>query len=257
MEAVRKWSYFLLGRHFTIITDQKSVSFMYTTANYGKIKNEKIMRWRILMSEFDFKIVYRAGKFNDVPDALSRAYCASVYDETLTEIHESLCHPGVTRFYHFVRMKNLPYSINDVRTVVNQCKICSEIKPYFYKPPKAELIKATQPFERISLYFKGPLPSSTKNHYMLTVVDDFSRFFFAFPCASIDAKTVIVCLNQLFAIFGLPSYVHSDRAATFTSSELSSYFLRRGIACSRLLCIMHVVIASASSITESFGRQSD
>ena len=156
-----------------------------------------------------------------------------MYDETLIEIHESLCHLGVTRFYHFVRMKNLPYSINDVRTVVHQCKICSEIKPNFYKPPKAELVKATQPFERISLDFKGALPSSTKNHYMVTVVDEFSRFPFAFPCASIDAKTVIACLNQLFAIFGLPSYVHSNRAATFTSSELSSYFLRRGIACSR------------------------
>ena len=51
---------------------------------------------------------------------------------------------------------------------------------------------------------------------MLTVVDEFSRFPFAFPCESIDAKTVIASLNQLFAIFGLPSYVHSDRAATFT-----------------------------------------
>ena len=90
VEAVRKWSHFLSGRHFTIITDQKSVSFMYTTANYGKIKHEKNMRWRILLSEFDFEIVYRAGKFNNVPDALSRAYCASVYDKTLIEIHESL-----------------------------------------------------------------------------------------------------------------------------------------------------------------------
>ena len=65
------------------------------------------------------------------------------------------------------------------------------------------------------------------------MVDEFSRFPFAFPCASIDAKTVTACLNQLFAIFGLPSHVHSDRAATFTSSELSSYFLLRVIACSR------------------------
>ena len=77
VEAVRKWAHFLSGRHFTIITDQKSVSYMYSSTNYGKIKNEKIMRWRMLLSEFDFDIVYRAGKFNSVPAALSRAYCAS------------------------------------------------------------------------------------------------------------------------------------------------------------------------------------
>ena len=43
VKAVRKWSHFLSGRHFIVITDQKSVSFTYTTANYGKIKNEKII----------------------------------------------------------------------------------------------------------------------------------------------------------------------------------------------------------------------
>ena len=48
-----------------------------------------------------------------------------------------------------------------------------------------------------------------------------------------EACTVITCLNQLFALFVMPNYVHTDRAATFMSQELSSYFQRRGIACSR------------------------
>ena len=101
VEAMRKWAHFLSGRHFTVITDQRSVAFMYSSPNYGKIKNEKIMRWRMQLSEYDFEIVYRAGKLNHVPDALSRVFCASIHDNTLHEIHESLCHPGITRFYHF------------------------------------------------------------------------------------------------------------------------------------------------------------
>ena len=117
--------------------------------------------------------------------------------------------------------------------MVNQCRLCSEIKPNFYKPPNAQLIKATQPFERLSLDFKGPLPSSTKNHHIVTVIDKYSRFPFAFSCANMKACTVIACLNQLFALFEMPNYVHTDRAATFMSQELSSYFQRRGIACSR------------------------
>ena len=55
-------------------SDQKSVSYMYSSTNYGTIKNKKIMRWRMLLSEFDFDIMYRWGKFNSVSDALSRAY---------------------------------------------------------------------------------------------------------------------------------------------------------------------------------------
>ena len=61
----------------------------------------------------------------------------------------------------------------------------------------------------------------------------FRGFLLPFFARSIDTKTVIACQNQLFASFGLSSYVHLDRAAAFTSSKLSSNFLRRGIACSR------------------------
>jgi len=46
---------------------------------------------------------------------------------------------------------------------------------------------------------------------MLTVIDEFSRFPFALPSSSVDAKTVISCLNRLFALFGMPAYIHSDR----------------------------------------------
>jgi len=75
--------------------------------------------------------------------------------------------------------------------------VCSEVQPNFCKPPSAQLIKTTQSFERLSVDFKGPLPSSTKNRYLLTIVDEYSRFPFAFACASVDSKTVIAHFNQL------------------------------------------------------------
>ena len=173
VEAIRKWSQFLYGRHFTVITDQQAVSFMYKTTNLGKIKNGKILRWHMELSEFDFDIVYRSGKLNSVPDALSRAYVANIHDSTLRQLHESLCHPGVTRLYHFVCIKNLPYSIDEVRNAVSKCQVCSELKPNFYKPPVAQVIKATQLFERLSIDFKGPLPSTDNKRFLLTIVDEF------------------------------------------------------------------------------------
>jgi len=115
VEAIRKWAHLLSGRRFTAVTDQQSVSFMYDVRHFSKIKNEKIMRWRMQLSEFDFQTVFRSGKLNSVLDVLSRAYCASLQESTLYTIHASLCHPGVTRLYHFVRAKNLPYSLADVR----------------------------------------------------------------------------------------------------------------------------------------------
>ena len=73
----------------------------------------------------------------------------------------------------FVRSRNLPYSIEEIRRVVADCNICAECKPRFFKPSEpSHLIKATQPFERLNLDFKGPLPSTSKNKYMLDIVDE-------------------------------------------------------------------------------------
>jgi len=118
-------------------------------------------------------------------------------------------------------VRNLPCSVEDVRQTVRNCSVCSEFKPNFYKPPTAQLVKSTQ---RLSLYFKGPLPSSTKNRYVLTVIDEFSRFPFAFPYSSVDAKTVISCLNRLFALFGMPAYIHSDKGTAFMSHAFNVLF---------------------------------
>ena len=111
--------------------------------------------------------------------------------------------------------------------------VCQVCKPQFYKPPTAHLIKATQPFERLNIDFKGPLPSSSRNKYILTVVDEFSRFPFAFPCQDVSTASVISCTDQLFSIFGMPGFVHSDRGTAFMSAELTQYLHGRGIATSR------------------------
>ena len=85
----------------------------------------------------------------------------------------------------------------------------------------------------MSVDFKGPLPLSSCNRYLLTVVDEYSRFPFAFPCADVAAATVIKHLTNLFSVFGNPSVVHSDRGTAFMSKELKGFLHSRGIATSR------------------------
>ena len=80
---------------------------------------------------------------------------------------------------HFVRTKNLPFSVEDVKHVASGCRVCAECKPRFHKPEETHLIKATQLFERINIDFKGPLPSVSTNKYILTIIDEYSRFPFA------------------------------------------------------------------------------
>jgi hypothetical protein len=233
IESVRHWKHFLLGHHFTLVTDQRSVAYMFDQTHKGRIKNDKIYRWRLDLACYSFDIRYRPGEENVSADTFSRVYCSAVSTDTLVELHDSLCHPGVTRMYAFVRSRNLPFSVDDVKKITSSCQVCQLCKPQFYNPPVAHLIKATQPFERLNIDFKGPVPSESQNQYMLTVVDEFSRFPFAFPCRDVSTKTVISCMDQLFSIFGMPSYVHSDRGTAFMSKELRGYLHGRGIATSR------------------------
>ena len=87
--------------------------------------------------------------------------------------------------------------------------------------------------ERLSIDFKGPLPSATRNKYLLTVVDEYSRFPFAIPCPDINSSTVIKSLDIIFALCGMPNYIHSDRGKSFMSHKLKNHFYGRGIASSK------------------------
>jgi len=56
---------------------------MFDQKHKGKIKNDKILRWRIELSCYSFDIVYKLGWDNIPPDALSRISCALPNDESL------------------------------------------------------------------------------------------------------------------------------------------------------------------------------
>ena len=117
--------------------------------------------------------------------------------------------------------------------MVGACKVCAECKPRFHNPERTQLIKATQPFEQLNIDFKGPLPSTDRKQYFLNIVDEYSRFPFVFPCSNMTAATVIKCLCQLFSVFGMPSYIHSDRGPSFMSKELLDFLINKGTSCCR------------------------
>ena len=102
VEALKKWRHYLIGFPFKVLTDQRSISFMFDNAHKGKIKNEKIQRWRLELSCFQFEVQYRPGASNHVADTLSRDVCGVTSSSCdLRFLHESLCHPGITRMFHF------------------------------------------------------------------------------------------------------------------------------------------------------------
>ena len=72
--AVKKFSYYLVGKHFTIETDHNNLRWMEAS------EVPKIVRWRIYLQSYSFDIQHIKGTANTVADALSRLLLLLQYE---------------------------------------------------------------------------------------------------------------------------------------------------------------------------------
>ena len=138
-----------------------------------------IPRFRgIDIPEYNFDVSKQKG-FQNVPDdALSRLATIQPCCKTL---HEIYAHPGVTRLYEYIQRHKVPISLDETKRVIENCKTCALWKPHYLRPPGSSPIRSSKPWERHSIDIVGPKPMTrSKNQYLRTVVDEFSRFPFAF-----------------------------------------------------------------------------
>lgn len=68
VRAVKQFRPYLYGNKFTIITDHRPLQWLFNI----KEPNSKLVRWRLKLSEYDYDIVYKKGKYNTNADFLSR-----------------------------------------------------------------------------------------------------------------------------------------------------------------------------------------
>lgn len=78
--ATKYFRPYLFGRKFKVLTDHKPLQWMMNL----KEPNSRMTRWRLRLSEYDFTVVYKKGKFNTNADALSRV---EIHNEEVNEIN--------------------------------------------------------------------------------------------------------------------------------------------------------------------------
>lgn len=84
--AVTQWQHYLLGRHFIIQTDNRSLQYLLT----HKIHNSGQLKWLTKLFPFDYEISHKKGKDNIATDALSRITGMEVMIITLSTIEPTL-----------------------------------------------------------------------------------------------------------------------------------------------------------------------
>ncbi|GJT37815.1 reverse transcriptase domain-containing protein [Tanacetum coccineum] len=149
------------------------------------------------------------------------------------------CHSGPTGGHHSanVTAKKVyefgfywPSVFKDANEYVRRCDACqiSGNISLRNKMPQNN-IQVCKVFDVWGLDFMGPFPESRGNKYILVAVDYVSKWVEAQALPTNDARVVVKFLRSLFARFGVPKALISDRGTYFCNSQLEKVLQRYGV----------------------------
>ena len=145
-------------------------------------------------------------------------------NEVLRNLHgEFGKHPGITKTTIAYREKyyypNMAQLIREWVLLCQQCLRESRINPRLTRPPLQNPNEyITAPEDAMQIDLVPGLPPSGGYENIVTAIDVFSRFLFAYPTAKQDAKTVAqVLINIMTKHAYLPTTLISDKCTAFTS----------------------------------------
>lgn len=212
--------------------------------------------WQEVINSYTFKVVYRPGALNVLPDALSRQFPQELWtdriktngpskvygythmiqgddnprdtvpeserNDVLAEVHE-LNHAGTNAMVKHVHSlsKTWPNLAKDCLEYVKRCRECQRIniERKGYHPMKA--IHAQLPGEHMAVDLVDQLTRTANgNVRLLVLVDICTRFVFLVPLKDKTAKTIATELFKIFTLIGFPRILQSDNGKEFVNDAL-------------------------------------
>ena len=150
----------------------------------------------------------------------------------LQKAHDMMNHSGTTRTEQHLQDFWWEDKTDDIKSYVDSCLKCARRKGNYGRKPKWNIghcRRGTRPFEIIYVDFVH-MPQSKGKKYILTMLDSYSKFFMAVPCArdrAIDAA------RGLYLMFlrhrERPQIVSSDRGTHFTGEVYQNFCNFMGI----------------------------
>ena len=248
---------------FTLKTDHKNLIYINDTAT------PMIIRWKLAIQEFDFKIEHIPGKDNIVADGFSRLvpnslaalvhvdpeeqefYLCPLISEScsapehirtlLGRAHNSkVGHGGLERTINKVRTiciaesRTEPQQLRShVQNFIKKCPCCQKMS--FIKIPVQTNPFTTasyEPHQRLNIDTIGPVEKDKDgNVYILVIIDTFTRWIELYPTKTVAAEECVEKLLQHFGRFGTPTELLTDNGTQFVNKTV--------IEIMRLLQVQH------------------
>nr|GEX86948.1 reverse transcriptase domain-containing protein [Tanacetum cinerariifolium] len=223
--------------------------------------NSRLIRWVPLLQEFDIIIRDKKGTENLAADHLSRLENPHKDVFKNKEINENFpletlaydilkaCHEGPTGGHHganFTTKKVFdvgffwPAIYKDAHNLVKSCDICQRQGKISQNDEMPQnVIQVCEIFDVWGIDFMGPFSSSRRNMYILVAVNYLSKWVEAKALPTNDARFVVKFLKSLFARFGTPRAIISDRWTRFCNDKFSKVMSKYGVT-NRLATAYHL-----------------
>ena len=137
----------------------------------------------------------------------------------LYQAHDCINHSDINRMKELLSSYWWEFKNRDIETYVNSCSTCARYKGNYGKRVHWSIghcKRGKRPFDLVFIDFVT-MPNSKGKRYILTILDGFSRYFTAIPCARDRAIDAARGLYQSFLRHReIPRIVSSDRGTHFT-----------------------------------------
>nr|GEV13765.1 hypothetical protein [Tanacetum cinerariifolium] len=216
--AFEKFRSYLIMKKSIVHTDHSALKYLFAK----KDAKARLLRWVLLLQEFDFKVLDTKGAENLAGDHLSRL--ENPYENVLDPkgINETL--PLETLSMVTFRGDSsapwMPTSLSKTVTRAND-------KEKFHNGMRC--LKTQSKFRKFDVWgidFMCPFPYSRGNKYILVAVDYLSKWVEAKAFPTNDARVVCKFLKSFFARFGAPRAIIRDRGTYFCSDQFAKVMLK-------------------------------
>ncbi|GJV12117.1 reverse transcriptase domain-containing protein [Tanacetum coccineum] len=261
--AFKKFRSYLILNKSIMYTDHSALKYLFSK----KDSKARLLRWVLLLQEFKFKVINTKGAENLAADHLFRL--ENPYENVLDskEINETFpletlnmmtfrvirrcvsgqeaidiliaCHSGPTGGHYganYTAKKVFdsgfywPTIYRDAHDLVTRCDTCQRQGKFLQRDEMPQnSIQVCKIFDVWGIDFIGPFPSSRGNKYILVAVDYLSKWVEAKALPTNDARVVCKFLKSLFARFGAPRAIISDRGTHFCNDQFAKVMLKYGV----------------------------
>ncbi|KAG9458835.1 hypothetical protein H6P81_003343 [Aristolochia fimbriata] len=256
--AFKKFRSYLIGSKVVVYTDHAALRHLFVK----KDSKPRLIRWILLLQEFDIEIKDKKGAENVVADHLSRLETEEVEKKGISELFpdEVICQvrkiyfqtPWFADFANFLAGGWTPKELSWQQ----RKKFFSDVKHYFWEDPylykicpdqvirrcqrtgnvsrKDEMpltnILVCELFDVRGIDFMGPFPSSYGFEYIFVAVEYVSKWVEAIATRTSDARVVLEFLRKIFFTrFGAPRAIISDGGKHFCNSQFTDLLKKFGV----------------------------